>query len=97
MSFDGIMVDHGSLDQASADLGSAARKIRSRLDELESQLAPLAEQWSGEARESYATAKRTWDQALAEMVTLLSDVSLAVADSNDAFRAADRRGAARFS
>lgn len=96
MSFDGIMVEHATLDLASADLGTAASRIRARLDDLERDLAPLSQQWTGEARASYASAKAAWDSAIEEMVVLLNDVSVSVAEANDAFRAADRRGAARF-
>lgn len=96
MSFDGITVDHGALDQASADLMNAARKIDSRLNQLEDSLKPLASEWTGAAQQSYHAAKAQWDQAIAEMVLLLGDVSLAVSRSNDEYRAADQRGASRF-
>lgn len=97
MSFDGIRVDHGALDQASMDLKSTAKKIETRLDELENQLAPLASDWTGSAKESYRQAKQTWDTAINEMVALLDQVGMAVSSSNDEYKAADARGAGRFS
>lgn len=96
MSFDGIRVDHGALDQASNDLGMAAQRIAGRLDQLETDLRPLRSQWSGAAQESYRVAQIAWDQAMGEMVELLRQISADVATSNRAYRRADQRGAARF-
>lgn len=96
MTFDGIRVDHSALDQASNDLGVAAQRISGRLDQLETELRPLRTQWSGTAQESYRVAQAAWDQAMAEMVLLLRQISTDVASSNAAYREADRRGASRF-
>lgn len=96
MTFDGIRVDHGALATASSDLRTAAERINGRLQELDNDLRPLASQWAGAAQESYRLARDAWTTAMQEMVTLLTDVSTAVATSNDAYRTADQRGAARF-
>jgi 6 kDa early secretory antigenic target len=97
MSFDGIRVDHGALDTAAMDLKTAAKKIEQRLTDLENELKPLASDWTGSAKESYRQAKQTWDTAISEMVVLLDQVGNAVSSSNDEYRAADARGAGRFS
>lgn len=96
MTFDGIRVDHGALATASSDLQTAAQKISGRLEQLDSDLQPLAAQWAGAAQESYRLARAAWTTAMDEMVTLLTDVSTAVTASNEAYRRVDRRGAARF-
>ena len=96
MTFDGIKVDHAALTQASGDLRGTASKIRARLDELDQDLRPLAQQWSGQARASHDAARSEWQRAMGEMVTLLEQVSTAVEESNAAYRAADQRGASRF-
>ena len=96
MSFDGIRVRHATLTQASVDLGASARTIRGRLDALAQELAPLSHLWSGEAQRSYQHARAQWDAAMAEMLDLLNQVSLVVEESNQAYRAVDRRGASRF-
>lgn len=97
MTFDGIRVDHAALTQASGDLRASATRIRGRLDELDQDLRPLAQQWSGQARASHDAARSEWQRAMNEMVALLEQVSTAVHESNEAYRAADRRGADRFS
>lgn len=96
MTETGMNVDHGALDTAAGDLIKAARDIEGRLDTLESELKPLQEQWTGQAKESYRQAKTTWDRAIAEMILLLSEVGGAVTTSNEEYKSADKRGAGRF-
>lgn len=96
MSTDAIVVQHAALDQASEDIALAARTIKARLQRLEGDLAPLSTRWSGQAQRSYQQARGQWDAAINDMVALLEQVSAAVEESNQAFRAADRRGAGRF-
>ena len=49
MSFDGIKVQHGNLEQGAADVMKAAKDIEARLDQLESDLNPLKADWNGNA------------------------------------------------
>jgi early secretory antigenic target protein ESAT-6 len=96
MSFDGINVQHGRLDQGSADVMAAAKDIQTRLDTLEDELKPLASDWTGAAKEAYREAKATWDKAIADMIVLLEQASSNVDTSNQEYKAADTRGANRF-
>jgi early secretory antigenic target protein ESAT-6 len=96
MTMDGLRVNHAGLDNAADDLGQAVKKIDDRLNRLESELAPLRSDWSGNAQHAYATAKATWDNAMNEMKTLLAETSTAVMQSNQEYKAADQRGAASF-
>ena len=96
MSFDGIKVEHGKLDQGSADVMAAAKDIQTRLDTLEDELKPLASDWTGAAKEAYREAKATWDKAIADMIVLLEQASANVDTSNQEYKAADARGAGRF-
>ncbi|HXH80082.1 WXG100 family type VII secretion target [Nocardioides sp.] len=96
MSFDGIKVEHGKLDAGSADVIAAAKQIEARLDTLESDLQPLATDWTGAAKEAYREAKQTWDQAINDMVALLEQAGKNVGLSNEEYKSADARGAGRF-
>lgn len=96
MTFDGIQVQHGKLEQGSADVMQAAKDIEARLDQLESDLNPLRGDWNGNAKMAYDSAKAKWDQAMTEMITLLQQASQGVDSSNAEYRAADQRGAGRF-
>lgn len=96
MTSGGLNVNHGQLETASQDLRTASKSISDRLDSLETSLAPLQAGWTGEAKESYRAAKAQWDLAITEMNALLMQAAAKVQTSNEEYRAADRRGAARF-
>ena len=96
MSLDGLRVNHAGLDTAADDLAQAVKQIDDRLNRLESELAPLRSDWTGNAQQAYLVAKTKWDTAMQEMKALLADTSSAVVQSNAEYRAADARGAASF-
>lgn len=96
MNLDGLRVNHAGLDTVADDLAQAVARIDERLDRLESELAPLRSDWTGDAQQSYLRAKATWDRAMQEMKGLLHETSTTVVQSNADYRAADRRGAAAF-
>ena len=96
MSLDGLRVNHAGLDTAAQDLSRAVQQIDDRLNRLESELAPLRSDWTGNAQQSYTAAKAKWDAAMQEMKTLLADTSATVTQSNQEYLAADQRGAASF-
>lgn len=96
MSLDGIRVTHGALDQAAADMYQTVKDIDDRMNRLESELAPLRSEWSGSQQQAYEVAKAKWDWAIREMRDLLDRSHATVYQSNDDYRAADQRGAARF-
>ena len=96
MNMDGLRVNHAGLDKAAEDLYSGVKKIDDRMNRLESELAPLKSDWSGQAQAAYTTAKAKWDMALQDMRNLLDETSKTVYQSNAEYRAADMRGANSF-
>ena len=91
-----IRVSHDGLDRAADGLHAACRRIDERLDRLESELAPLRSDWTGEAQQAYEVARARWEQAMRGMRDVLESTGRQVAESNGAYRAADLRGAATF-
>ena len=96
MNLDGLRVNHAGLDNAAQDLYTAVKEIDDRMNRLESELAPLKSDWSGNAQTSYHSAKAKWDTAIQEMRDLLDQTSQTVYQSNTEYKAADQRGAAAF-
>ena len=96
MSMDGLRVNHAGLDTAAQDLYTAVKEIDDRMNRLESELAPLKSDWTGNAQASYHSAKAKWDAAIQEMRDLLDQTGRSVLQSNAEYRAADQRGAASF-
>ncbi len=96
MNLDGIRVNHAALEQAAQDMFQTVKDIDDRMNRLESELAPLKSDWSGNAQQSYTTAKAKWDWAIQEMRDLLDESKDTVYQSNAEYQAADKRGAAQF-
>ncbi|MGB0099704.1 MAG: WXG100 family type VII secretion target [Nocardioides sp.] len=96
MSLNGLRVNHAGLDTAAEDLRRAVQQIDDRLNRLESELAPLRSDWTGQAQQAYQVSKAKWDAAMQEMKTMLAETSATVSQSNQEYMAADQRGAASF-
>jgi WXG100 family type VII secretion target len=96
MDLDALRVDHPGLDRAADDLAVVVNRIDARLQGLERELAPLRSTWAGDAQRAYLTAQARWDGAVRDMRDLLRTTSQQVALANDAYRAADARGARAF-
>ena len=93
---DGLLVDHGALDQAAQDLSAAVRAMDTRMNELENELRPLQSDWTGQAKGQYEISKQRWNTAIYEMLTVLGQTSTSVTQSNADYIAADQRGAQSF-
>src|SRR5262249_34681805 len=96
MDLDGLRVDHAGLAAAADDLMRIVDRIDARLQSLERDLAPLRTSWVGDAQQAYTVAQARWDAAVREMRDLLRNTAQHVAAANDAYRAADLRGARAF-
>ncbi|MBA2955355.1 WXG100 family type VII secretion target [Nocardioides sp. MAH-18] len=96
MALDGLRVNHAGLEAAAQDLATTVKQIDERLNRLESELAPLRSDWTGNAQQAYHVAKTKWDTAMKDMKDLLQDTSMTVHQSNADYKAADQRGAASF-
>lgn len=91
-----VHVNYETMETLMNYLASAASDITTRLDTLESQLAPMRENWEGQAQEAYITAKVRWDGAMMEMTQLLEQARANVLASADSYRNADQQGKKLF-
>jgi len=94
--FDGLVVNHGGLQEVTDHLYKMVKDIDDRMNTLERDLAPLQAEWSGEAQLAYINSKNKWDTAILEMQTLLNDTGTTVGQSNQDYHSADMRGANSF-
>ena len=92
-----LKVDFGGLDAAAADIRASAAQVQGRLDQLESELAPLRSDWTGSASASYQQAKPKCDAAMADMNLLLADIGNAVSPPNSDYQATENQNQARWS
>ncbi|KRC54079.1 MULTISPECIES: WXG100 family type VII secretion target [unclassified Nocardioides] len=96
MSLDGLRVNHSELEAAAQSMYSTVKKMEETLTSLENDIQPKVSTWSGDQQDAYRTSKAAWDFAINELKDLLDQSHQTVYQSNDEYRAADKRGAGRF-
>lgn len=93
---DSLLVNFGALQQASADIARAVEALRSHLEELERDAAPLISTWDGEAQAAYAQRQGTWRRAAGELTTMLQGIKVAMDQSAADYLDTERRNTALF-
>ncbi|WIM96792.1 WXG100 family type VII secretion target [Actinoplanes oblitus] len=91
-----LLVNFGALHQAGLDIDKALGTLRSQLDQLERDAAPLVETWAGEAREAYAQRQATWRAASTDLENILRQIRVAVDESAADYVATERAATRRF-
>lgn len=86
-------VDFGRLEAGASTISARVRAMETRLQELDSQLAPLRSDWTGDASEGYQQAKAKWTQEIDDMNALLAKMGRAVATSNHGYQEAEKGNA----
>lgn len=91
-----VHVNFETMESLMTALAGAATDITQHLNDLETQLQPLRDNWEGQAQEAYITAKVRWDGAMMEMTQLLEQARSNVLASADSYRNADQQGRKLF-
>lgn len=91
-----IRINYGAVASAQNNIGSGETKIRSSLEQMEGDLAPLREQWGGEASTAYQQAKSKWDAAVVSMADVLQQVQRMLGDTGSNFKDTDTKAAQDF-
>jgi early secretory antigenic target protein ESAT-6 len=89
-------INFGALDTAASDVSGAASGIQGRLDQLDSELAPLRADWTGSASEAYQSAKAQWSAAMLDIHALLAQVPGMVNQSNADYQSAESTNTGRW-
>ncbi|MFG6402276.1 MULTISPECIES: WXG100 family type VII secretion target [unclassified Microbacterium] len=74
--------------------GSAG--IRTRLEELESQVGKLRASWDGEAQTAYDQAQAQWTQSLGRLNELLQQIAGKTEEIAQGYVSTDKSAAGRF-
>jgi WXG100 family type VII secretion target len=97
MANDGLLlVNFGSLQQASADIQKAVNTLTSQLDQLERDAGPLVQTWDGEAKQAYAERQAKWRSASQDLQAILQNIKGAVDQSVQDYISTERQAAQRF-
>jgi WXG100 family type VII secretion target len=80
----------------SDDIATNAKGISQELDDLETQVKNLIDQWDGAAREAYYQAQRDWTNKLQEMNQILGQISQVTSQIAQQYVESDAKSAKRF-
>jgi 6 kDa early secretory antigenic target len=74
-----------SLLQGQVDIAQTYGRITRTLEDLEKRLTPMIQTWTGQAQEAYLQCKKQWDEATANLATVLNSIAAAIgqAQAND--------------
>lgn len=86
-----IKVSFEGLRQAGSDIASSSNTITNRLDRLETDLAPMAASWTGQAATFYQDTQQRWDTAALELADVLRQIGAAVNTAADNYAATEQR------
>jgi len=87
-----ILVQYGTLEEATANVQAAVAFMNQQLGDLKQYLAQLKELWEGDAGTAYKALQAKWDQAAQDLNQILARVP-ELKEAHDAYRAADQRNA----
>jgi 6 kDa early secretory antigenic target len=64
-------------------------KLTATLEQLNSDLQPMINSWSGDARDAYMQCKKQWDDASQALAQVLNSVAQAVGQANQNYQGAE--------
>lgn len=82
---DRMMVTFAELANAAQTIQSTSNNLNSRLEDLQSQLRPIAESWDGSAAQNYQIQQQKWNQAQQDINQVLLAISKAVEAAHEAY------------
>jgi len=80
----------------SGQIRNGASGIRTRLEELESEVGSLRAKWDGEAQVAYDTAQAQWNQSINRLNELLQQIAAKTEEIAQGYTQTDKSAAGRF-
>jgi WXG100 family type VII secretion target len=84
-----IHVQFESLQSGEQGIRNNYAKLTATLEQLESDLQPMINTWSGAAQESYLVCKKQWDDAAIALSQVLNSIGQAVGQAHENYSAAE--------
>jgi early secretory antigenic target protein ESAT-6 len=84
-----IKVNFEGLSAGQQGIQASYNQLVQTLDNLEHDLQPMVNEWSGDAKDAYFQQKKAWDEAANSLSVLLQGIGKAVGDANSNYQAAE--------
>jgi early secretory antigenic target protein ESAT-6 len=84
-----IHVQFESLAAGQEGIRNNYAKLTATIEQLESDLQPMINSWSGAAQESYLACKKQWDDAAVALSQVLNNIGTAVGQAHENYTAAE--------
>ncbi len=92
-----IHVQFESLASGQEGINRTFTALTGTLEQLESDLAPMVQSWSGAAQEAYLQCKKQWDDAAQALAQVLNTIGQAVGTAHDNYSQAERAAQSNWS
>ncbi|QCB27735.1 WXG100 family type VII secretion target [Corynebacterium endometrii] len=79
-----IKYNFAAIEGAAGDIKSTSGRINGLLQDLKGDIQPMTATWEGDSATAYIAAQQKWDNAAAELNTVLATISTTLSDSNSA-------------
>lgn len=97
MGNDGLLlVNFGSLQQASGDIDAAVKTMQAQLDDLERSAQKLVDTWEGEAQQAYYARQAKWRASAQDLTQILQNIKSAVDQSTQDYISTEKQATNRF-
>lgn len=97
MADDMVLVTFTALANAAQAIQTTSNSLNSKLDELQSELAPITATWTGAAAEGYGVQQKKWDQAQQDLTAVLRAIGTAVEQAHQAYTTTESQNARSWS
>ncbi len=86
----GIVVDYATINTAADDCKKTGSELEALFEDLKGRLAPLTEDWTGEAMQAWNQVQMEWNQSLDEMKQVLAQIATALPQIADGYQSTDK-------
>lgn len=96
MAIGSFSVNPAQVQTLAESIRHGADGIQQQLNELDSKVNRLKQQWDGSAQQAYAQAQQNWNRNLAEVKQILNNIATATSEISNGYTASDHRAAGFF-
>jgi len=82
-----IHVQLEALQAGQAGIAKTYGALQATIEQLNSDLNPMIESWSGDAQQAYLVQKKNWDDGANALAQILQNIGRAVGDAHENYQA----------